>query len=640
MITSLNRIGKQLRENKDPLDSIISTPKLSPRDQERNKYVLKIIFDVDNNDIIISKTNLVEYSQHSSPKDFHNINTLQGRYRKIYLTTEFKKVDSFRITFFGNENSSIGDFASYIAKEYPELIESKFYAALESIFTLKELEAKIDRQNIQDILGLTSNENLVLITSEIVNSNLDLSVSTKLFTLEGYKEFLNKMFLKPSSIASEENLCYITGELRNDIKEAGFKERESLNKIYVDTTINYLANFQKSGKNYRLSEESRLNLEEASSYLLENLSTRICGIPHLIVPTFLDKTKVNFAEIKPSVLKLKELAFDPKHNLNNALLDIESEIRSDLFWLNFIAYDTKQKQYFKIVNLIKDIPQFYFINLLQKLIRTSMEFSDYYEPRFTFNLHSIYNLIPVRCNKKGEILSKHNEALLIIKDIIEKRKISFDRLINSFVELILIHQLKRFRQYKQFSWRQESNFDREVFYAVFNYSILFKALIDLDLLEDHNFLGDTMNSETGNQIENYINDFFSKMNYSQPQKAMFFLGRMLDNIAYAQYLKDHKSKPVLGKINFNGLDKDDIQRLYKDLFEKARQYNTRQNNILNKVEYNSSNFMQYFNPNDWNENGLNKKEALFFLLAGYSFGIALSKDRKQSLIENEENDDE
>lgn len=633
MITSLNRIGKQLRENKDPLDSIISIPKLSERDKERNNYVLKIIFDVDDNNIIISKSNLIEYSENHSPKDFYHIKTLQGRYRKIYVTTEFNKLDSFKTSFFGNSSATKGDFSSYIEDEFPELKDTSFYKALLSIFTLKNLESEIDKQIIKERLELTQNENLALVTSLIIDTNLDLNKPSFLFDLDGYKEFLSKRFLKPTESSS--GFCYVNGQLSDSVKPANFDSRFSLNKIFVTTTKNYLSFFDdlRTSQNYQLSEAVRFNLEESSNYITSNLRTTIAGISNLVFPTFLTTSNIDVNEVFRSIKIVKDIAFK-YHEFEDILSEIEEQISDDLYWLNFVSYES-DGNYFKIITFFKDIPQFYFISLLRKLAKTSIYFEDFYKPKFTFNLYSVYNLIPVRCNSRGEVLSKHNEALLIIKDIIEKRKISFERLISSFVELILIHRLKRFRQYKQFSWRQDSTFDHEVFYAVLNYSILFKALIDLDLLKDHNFLGDTMNSETSNQIENYINDFFSKMNYSQPQKAMFYLGRMLDNVAYAQYQKGHKSKPVLGKINFNGLDQDDILRLYEDLFEKARQYN-----IVNKVEYNSSYFMQLFNPNEWNEKGLNKKEALFFLLAGYSFGIALSKDRKQSLIENEENNDE
>lgn len=632
MIASLNRIGKQLREKKDPLDSIISIPKISDYNKEKINYVLKVIFDIDNKDIVISKSNLFEFSKNNSPKDYYHISTLQGRYRKIYITTELKKTDNLKTTFFGNHGALKGDFTSYIEDEFPTLKESLFYLALKSIFTLKDLETKIDKQTIIESLSLSSNENLVLITSSIINSKLKINEPTFLFELYGYKDFLSQRFLEKTK--GDSGFCYVNGYLSDSVCQANFDKRFSLNKIFVKTTKNYFSYFDdlRAYQSYQISEDVRFNLEEASTYIISNLRTTIAGISSIVFPTFLSSSKINISEVLPRINRIKDLAFEYRE-FQNVLDDIEDQISDELFWLKFVSYES-DGNYFKILAIIKDIPQFYFIKLLEKLVKTSLQFDEYFKPKFTFNLYTIYNIIPVRSNSKGEVLSKHNEALLIIKDIIEKRKISFARIIDSFVELMLVHRFKRFKQYKQFSWRHESNFDYEVFNAIFNYSILFKILIDLDLLENHNFLGDTMDDK-GNQINKSISDFFYKMNYSQPQKAMFFLGRMLDNIAYAQYENKHESKPILNKINFNGLDCEDIQRLYEALFEKARQYG-----VVNRIQYNSSNFIQFFNPNEWNGNGLSKKEALFFILAGYSFGIVLSKDRKQSLLDNEENNDE
>ena len=70
------------------------------------------------------------------------------------------------------------------------------------------------------------------------------------------------------------------------------------------------------------------------------------------------------------------------------------------------------------------------------------------------------------------------------------------------------------------------------------------------------------------------------------------------------------------------------QRLRLDLFEKGKQYS-----IINKVEFDDARFTNYFNFNNWN---LKPKEALFFILSGYSFGLAVSNEDQENLIEMEE----
>lgn len=634
MITSLNRIGRQLRKNEDPLDGVISIPKLSDNEKDKKNYVLNIIFDIDNQEVIISKSNLEEYSERISPKKYYHILTQRGNHKKIYITRELKNIDQLRISFFGDtKEDEAGHFLSFIDKEFSHFNNSQFYNSLNSIFSLKSEEDKIDKAYIKEKLELGRNENLVLITSSIRDSNLSITETTHLSLLDGYQEFIKEKFFESNKNA-EKGFCYVSGEWTDNVYRAKFEKSVSLTKTFVSTTINYLSLFEDKNcnKNYQLSETAKFNLEAASDYIRKNFHIKIAGISHLIFPTFINNSNINITETLPKIGKVKEIAFGFRE-IENVIDELDYLADDEMYWFNFLAYES-DGNYFKVINFIKDVPKFYFISLLQKLALTTLKFNNYFIPKYRFNLSSIYYLIPVRCNSKGDALLKHNEALLIIKDIIEKREIDFNRLVNSFVDLILIHYFKRFRQYQQFRKLNDSNFDFAVHNAVFNYSILFKTLIELDLLKGHNFTGDKM-SENGNHIEKFINDFFEKMNYSEPQKAMFYLGRILDTIAYTQSKKGHTSKPILGKINFNGLDKENIQRLYEDLFEKAKQYNA-----IREIEFNSSLFMQHFNYNEWEKNGLSKKEALFFLLSGYSFGIALSKERKQSLLENEEIEDE
>jgi CRISPR-associated protein Csh1 len=70
----------------------------------------------------------------------------------------------------------------------------------------------------------------------------------------------------------------------------------------------------------------------------------------------------------------------------------------------------------------------------------------------------------------------------------------------------------------------------------------------------------------------------------------------------------------MNKLNYNGMDRDDIRRLRIDLEEKAKQYD-----ILSITEFNFSKFTEYFDYNNWK---MDAEEAIFFILAGYSIFIS------------------
>ncbi len=115
--------------------------------------------------------------------------------------------------------------------------------------------------------------------------------------------------------------------------------------------------------------------------------------------------------------------------------------------------------------------------------------------------------------------------------------------------------------------------------------------------------------------------FFQKMGYGEQEKAMFFLGRVLSTVAYAQYKKGYEAKPILNKINFNGMDVQAITRLSLDLAEKTVQYSIHQN-----TEWDFARFRNSFNPTHWT---LTSEQNVFYLLAGYSFNLIQTENHKK-----------
>jgi len=118
--------------------------------------------------------------------------------------------------------------------------------------------------------------------------------------------------------------------------------------------------------------------------------------------------------------------------------------------------------------------------------------------------------------------------------------------------------------------------------------------------------------QTNKKNSEKLAQFFNEMDYSPQQKSLYWLGRMIGKVGTAQYNKGHKQKPVLNKINYNGMDFAKIQRLYVDVFELATQYK-----IANEISFLSNNFSQNFPANEklWK---LSPQESVFYILSGYS----------------------
>jgi CRISPR-associated protein Csh1 len=140
---------------------------------------------------------------------------------------------------------------------------------------------------------------------------------------------------------------------------------------------------------------------------------------------------------------------------------------------------------------------------------------------------------------------------------------------------------------------------------------------------------DVMVSQQRNKVETFqekVEAFFQEMGYSENQKAMYYLGRALSSIASAQVKAKHPSKPILEKVNYNGMDVRSILKLYRELREKVKQYV--KHNTIQFTEPHLSEFDKRFQPSDWN---MNSDEALFFLFSGYSFYIKKEKTTEDEI---------
>lgn len=648
MLSTLLKLGEELSQNRGEWDDIIDVPNT---DKEKNKgyhlYIAEIIFDIDQQSIYVSPE-LREYDEESSMK-YKSIRIQGGNNKAIYVCVESGKIDQIKKTLFGKEDDSIkGEFVEAIDKDFPQFQSTQLYQILKKVFSLKNIfinfyEQQDEKGKIKSVesvlsesLNLGLNNKVVLWCANVICSELEIYQSTPINRLNGYDDFIKAKFLdKSQNQSSEFKISYASGDLLKDVVETDFSTRYSLNKMFVKETKNYASYFDDNNfnKNYQINVDEQLYLERASKYLLEKQQIRIAGIDHCIIPQFLSASSVNIYDILYQSFRKSELLFQTKEF---GILQTETEDSIDNqepYWINFLGFES-DGNFFKTLNLIKDVSSLHLIKVIdifrkvgQKMKNLTgivdweavmTEFFDKERKPAYFNLQTMYYLIPQRKDKE-----KKNEALGIFKSILEQRKINPTQIFHHFCNLILCHYYKRYEAFKNVRKYSEDALDFAVRDAVFKYLAFIQVLKHLNLLENMETneenelelvpLEETAPTEFGQKIEL----FFEQMKYSDAQKAMFYLGRMLSSVAYIQ--KD-KKKTVLEKVNFNGMDKKDIQRLRLGLMEKAEQYKE-----IGKVIFNDSLFTKYFDFNNWN---MSEQEAVFFLLSGYSFGIQ-TKDKKE-----------
>ncbi len=624
MLKTIYTIGKEISAGRDLWEDIIETK--AEVQKEGFKYlVLNIIFDLDQNEIIISRDNLEEYdNSFERLKELVYLKTLGRRMKSPYLCVGSSKIENLFKTLFGTPDKkgvypTKGDLEQAIERGFSSLYESEIVAVLKKMLVFEDAfverfknpKGKFTLEKVNESLEFSNKSKIVLVYPSVKSNELEFK-NKPISSIEGYRTFLKKKYLESSSEGSmDKKLCYASGEEKEDVQEVSFSGRYNINKLFVQETKNYAAEFNGKdfSKNYQVSVEVQTYLDRGSNYILDNLVTPIADVRHVILPQFLN-TKKDISKRLKDILAETDLLFNAtkfkefEANLNRKKDD-------SIYWLNFIAIDS-DGNYFKAGNLIKDVSKFHFLELIKELRNSGELLSPWLSKKYIFNLNQMYRLVPVRKDKENI-----NQALILFAAILESRKIDLKKLYKHFSQLILCHWYGRYRSFTNVS-SYYKEFDFAAKDAVFGYLAFINTLRQLNLLKNVS----PMENVSKENIAEEVHNFFNAMNYQSSQCALFYLGRALNQAAYAQQKKGNK-KAVLEKLNYNGMDKRSIFRLSTDLFEKAKQYD-----IVEKMQWNLGEFNRRFDFNNWS---MNPQEALFFILSGYTYGIKSSPDAELAL---------
>jgi len=648
MLQSLIKIGQQRSQDLGEWDDVLDWPKIETENKKGEKitnYVLPIVLDLDEGQITFG--DLGEYDDEKTVQRIFNIKIQGGNNKAIYTCAEFGGLEQIRKTFFGATDSAlISQFTEAIDKGFPQLKSTDLYETLAAIFDLRSVfekqfmtDGKIDVKKIlvqpkEEIEGVETefkkikikpNEKIVLVVAQVVWSEKGWTSPTYFKSIDGYVDFLKAKFPRSeadSKSSSESKLCYATGEYKENVGELAIKARYNMNKMFVSTTVNYASGFEGGAfpKNYQVGSEIQKYLEQGSKYLLEKYKTSIAGIDHCIIPQLFSKDDSDLESTLATISKKSDLLFQYK-KLEEVLTDLDTvRLQEFPYWITFLAFES-DGNFFKTINIIKDVSRTHFEKMIEIFAITHLKMmqvegvnwqnvmSAIEGNSLTFNLYTVYNLIPIRKDKV-----KKNEALGLFKQLLEKRPIVKSQLFGYFKELVLCHWYKRYNSYTNIYGKNP--FDFAIRNGVFQYLALFKVIQQLNLFNDmeeielkevENIPEQTELSENQQKIER----FFAKMDYTPSQKAMFYLGRAISSVAIKQYEKGYQSKPVLEKLNYNGMQKSEIIRLKNDLYDKMRQFK-----LHSYMEPIFKKFTEHFNENKWT---MKPDEALFYILSGYSF---------------------
>ena len=624
MLDTLLRIGEWQSKGKTEIDKEL----LRINTKSEKAYILEIVLDLDQNEIVIDGSNLRAFDPEKSPKEFLLLKTFSARHQKVYLGIDYGRVHYLSESLWGEKENEPGDFIKHIDNNYPELKTTKFYDTLNRASILKGQKEKISISAINESFKLSSEETIAAVCLSVIDRTNGIRKKIPFNQVDGFNLFVKTKYLKTEG---QNGLCYASNLPTDDIITMSIDDRNSMLKMFQGTTLNYSSGFEKDlSKNFQISQRNLSAITEGALYVKNNLRVNIAGVPHLILPEFptWDKVDIDLA-IKRISLE-KDLLFSS--TVTRDLVENYTDWSGQVFWLNYITIQSTG-QYFKTINQIKDVSEPFIKRLLNTFIEVDWWFRDMNDVDWgsimndldgkqnLFNFYTIYKIVPQRKEEST------NASLQLFKSIFEQNKIEIDHLFKSFSKLMLCHYYARYVAYsnvKDYSIKGKKK-RKDYFHWAIRDSV-FKYLAFIQVLKNLKLVVMEEPKKIQNEEPNFgdrIKTFFIKMNFSSTQKALFYLGRMINDIVW---LQEGKNKTVLDKLNYNGMSRDHIERLSNDLCEKRLQYRGNENKkALNSFDLDHSCFKELFDYNDWLNKDISEEAALFFILTGYSFGKASSK---------------
>ncbi|SFQ80140.1 TM1802 family CRISPR-associated protein [Hymenobacter arizonensis] len=650
MLQTLLKMGQSAGGSSGKWDDLLKVPwvkKFNKKGELPVNYCLPVCFDLDNGTVTTGK--LSEYVGLDSARRWFNLAVASGNTPCVYVCVDGRKnMGQFTKTFFGRNPKEVqGEMLAALGK-YPGLNNTVLAEVLKQITELRNayLSLAANEKGIITLSKLTGDRKLagqvVLVYAQVKATALGLAeftpfvqiVASQMQAISGYAEFVQARFQPPQVRDSMVRLCYATGERCPDVMELDIASRYSLNGTFVKSTLHYAPLFARKcfAKNYQVSDAAQLLLERGSKLLLDNCKIRIAGVNHVLLPRSFGGEAAGENGMQtdlPRLLREADLLFQFQDKTTCPVYE-PNQVNTATQWVSFLGFES-DGNFFKITNHIGNVHQPYFSLLLASFMHLDaawqqsgdLPWQQIMGPR-RFNLFTVYGLVPVRKDQKNR-----NAALLLFKQILERRPTERRTWCAHFRDLVLCHRYRHYAVYGNVNDKNADGqlsvaqaFDFAVRSAVYQFLALFTVLTELQLLlplhqrhclEPSNI--PAIDTSTTLRTQSTKGAFFDRMQYQGPQKALFYLGRALNKVARVEYAKGLKSKPIMDKLTYSGMNVEAIIQLSKVLTDKGHSFRLSaesKNNPDNDLDC----FALYFKSTGWS---MPPEEALFFILSGYVF---------------------
>lgn len=617
---------------------------VDPMKGKENKYIIKINFDLENEIIkvdALSEMNKDSYKEYNYVGSANSPGEPQWLLTSTILNYHLSETiyNILKLDILPSRKEQLEKILDLFFVEIPNEKEKyKYLLNVSKIESIGDVDISYDEKDGKSILN-----EIKKIFNDYLKREYNISkdhvglvtiyINDELLATD--EEYLKKVIEYKSGASakkSEKGVCAYCKAKKDLVSDINAEI-----KFYTTNQVIFASEVNEKNyyKNLQLCSNCRDTYLTGEKYLQNNLSTRLNAFSVYIIPQFIYGAPMNKSDLDEFSKKIKDSfkTVTAIKNIDEARRNIKDSItitnRNSYFLLNFLFYKSAQAST-KIQSFIKDVDPSIFDKINSATIKTINLVQSTFGAEThakSVNLGTVYYMTPVRLTKGNP--TRYKEVLQNYDAILTGRRMNKRKLIHSVVDCSAIIRLKKD------GYNLDPNRERLEDYML-------RANMYIKFLE---YLGNIKGGEqldtSGMKIKEYYKDYIEEMKFDEQQTALFLLGVLIGKIGNKQYRQlntgnseNDGRKPILNKLNYNGIDKRKIIRLTNDVFSRLNQLKIRQ--YSEDIFYEMNRLLDK-NINSWK---LDKEENLFYLLSGYSFETMLvmninKKDNKEE-IENEQ----
>jgi len=393
-------------------------------------------------------------------------------------------------------------------------------------------------------------------------------------------------------------------------------------KYYMTDKLGFSSNLDgKFINNFNICKNCYQYLMIAENFINAKLKSRIGRLNVYVIPNMIFPIKDFQVESFSKYISLKTGQIAMITDLDKIERELENYIsyedEKNSYIINYLFYQ-KNKSEFKVLKLIKDIPptRIDFIRKTEEDIYNLIEekFDDPFN-KFKIDLNKIWGCIPLKMQDRKYIGT--SKYLDILDNIFSGTPVNYNFLINQLMKTI---KIIKYETPKYNIWEKQ-----DFTYKIIQLNFLILFFKKLNLAGGKSMEENKQDIQINELIPKEISKYWSNIEIFDDnlKKGLFLLGYLIGEIANNQQSKDMKNKPILNKINFQGMGTEKLIRLSSDVLEKLRQ-----NNILeyNDNTFSASHMLIEENISTWK---LSNQENVFYVLSGYAFSNYLVRKRSK-----------